>query len=75
MSMRTMKTRQRMASDDKRLCSMAAKETRETVQKMCQLAIDKCPEFDGLLVPMCEYNGGICHEMNGGCGRCKNGNI
>lgn len=64
-----------MVIANKRLCSMAAKETRETVQKMCQLAIDKCPEFDGLLVPMCEYNGGICHEMNGGCGRCKNGNI
>ena len=64
-----------MVIANKRLCSMAAKETRETVRKMCQLVLDKCPEFDGLLVPMCEYNGGICHEMNGGCGRCKNGNI
>ena len=64
-----------MVIANKRLCSMAAKETRETVRKMCQLVLDKCPEFDGLLVPMCEYNGDICHEMNGGCGRCKNGNI
>lgn len=54
---------------NKRLCNLASKETREVVQKMCDLVIEKCPEFDGLLVPMCVYHGGVCHEMNS-CGRC-----
>lgn len=53
---------------NKRLCNCAAKETRDVVQKMCDLIVEKCPEFDGLLVPMCEYHGGVCHEMFP-CGR------
>ena len=53
---------------NKRLCMQASKETRELVQKMCDLVVEKCPEFDGLLVPMCEYHNGKCHEMNP-CGR------
>lgn len=53
---------------NKRLCKMASKEAREVIQKMCDLVIDKCPEFDGLLVPMCEYHGGVCHEIKS-CGR------
>ena len=57
-----------MVIANKRLCRMAAFETRATVAEMCKLAIDACPEFLGLLVPMCEYTGG-CKEMNGGCGR------
>lgn len=52
---------------NKRLCNMAAKETREVVQKMCDLAEMVTPEYKGLLVPMCVYHGGKCHEMNGGC--------
>lgn len=27
------------------------------------------PELKGLLVPMCEYHGGVCDEIKG-CGRC-----
>jgi thymidylate synthase ThyX len=62
-----------MVIANKRLCALAAKETREVVQEMCRQVTAFCPEFDGLLVPMCEYNGGICHEMYG-CGRkIKNG--
>ena len=57
---------------NKRLCLMAAKETREVVQTMCDLVVDRCPEFKEVLVPMCEYYG-ICHEMNGGCGKLKEG--
>lgn len=57
-----------MVIANKRLCSLAARETRETVKEMCRLAVEKCPEFDGLLVPMCEYTGGVCHEMKP-CGR------
>lgn len=58
-----------MAISNKRLCTMASKETRELVQKMCDLVIGELPEFDGLLVPMCEYHGGVCREMFP-CGRC-----
>lgn len=58
-----------MVVANKRLCNCAQTETREVVQKMCDLVIEKFPEFDGLLVPMCIYNGGVCHEINS-CGRC-----
>ena len=53
---------------NKRLCNMAAKETREIVEQMCELVKVQCPEFREVLVPACEFNG-RCHEMNGGCGR------
>ena len=52
---------------NKRLCMTASKETREVVQAMCVLAEEHTPELKGLLVPMCVHQGGICHEMNGGC--------
>lgn len=57
---------------NKRLCSRASAETRELVARMCDRVIDKCPEFEPFLVPMCEYTGG-CKEMNGGCGLYGNG--
>lgn len=60
-----------MVIANKRRCNMASKETREVVEEMCRLVEQKCPEFRGLLVPACEYNGS-CHEMNGGCGKYKN---
>ena len=53
---------------NKRLCQQASKETRQVVQMMCLEVLDVCPEFEGLLVPMCEYHGGKCHEMKP-CGR------
>lgn len=52
---------------NKRLCGMAAQETREVVQKMCDLAEEATPQLKGLLVPLCVYCGGVCHEMNGKC--------
>lgn len=52
-----------MTIANKRLCAQASPETREVVQKMCDLVSDRMPEFRGLLVPMCKYNGGVCHEM------------
>lgn len=58
-----------MTIANKRLCTMAAKETREVVEAMCFLAIKSNPEFAGMLVPMCEYHGGVCHEFKS-CGRC-----
>ena len=48
---------------NKRLCKQASEETRQVVQMMCDEVIKVCPEFDGLLVPMCQYHGGKCHEM------------
>lgn len=53
---------------NKRLCRQAADETRELVQLMCDEVLLYCPEFYGFLVPMCEYHGGVCHEMKP-CGR------
>jgi hypothetical protein len=57
-----------MVIANKRLCNKAAQKTREVVQEMCRLAEEATPEFAGLLVPACMYNGGICHEMKP-CGR------
>lgn len=58
-----------MVISNKRLCNCAQPETRAVIQRMCNLVVGRCPEFDGLLVPMCEYHGGVCHEMKS-CGRC-----
>ena len=55
---------------NKRLCAKASPETREVVERMCALAEKVVPELKGLLVPMCEYHGGVCHEINS-CGRRK----
>lgn len=57
---------------NKRLCNQASAETREVVKEMCRLAEEVTPEFKGLLVPMCVHNGGVCHEMRGGCGKANN---
>lgn len=57
---------------NKRLCAKAAPETREVVQRMCNLAETVLPELKGLLVPMCSYHGGVCHEMKP-CGRLTKG--
>lgn len=48
---------------NKRLCYKASAETRETIEKLCHLVCEVCPEFSEELVPMCVRNGGICYEM------------
>ena len=48
---------------NKRLCQQASPETREAVKEICRMVLKECPEFEGLLVPMCKYHGGVCHEM------------
>lgn len=48
---------------NKRLCRKSADSTREVVKMMCFAALEDTPELEGLLVPMCMYHGGICHEM------------
>lgn len=57
-----------MVMANKRLCNKALKETRQVMAAMCLKALDATPELEGLLVPMCQYNGGVCHEMKP-CGR------
>lgn len=57
-----------MVIANKRLCRKAAGKTQEVVREMCRLAQEATPEFEGLLVPMCEYHGGVCHEMKP-CGK------
>lgn len=52
-----------MVIANKRLCNKASKETTETVRKMCDEVEKACPEFKGLLVAMCKYHNGKCHEM------------
>ena len=64
----TMNAEELMTIANKRLCTQASKETREVVQEMCRLVEEKCPEFKGLFVPACEWQGGVCHEMFP-CGR------
>lgn len=52
-----------MTIANKRLCRQASHETRAVVARMCTLVLEQFPEFRGLLVPICEFNGGVCHEM------------
>ena len=54
-----------MTIANKRLCNQASAETREVVRAICNEVERVCPEFKGLLVPMCLHNGGVCHEMFG----------
>ena len=64
----SMNAEELMTIANKRLCTQASAETRAIVKQMCALVTKSCPEFNGLLVPMCEYHGGICHEITS-CGR------
>lgn len=57
-----------MVIANKRLCAQASPETRQIVRQMCDLVVERCPEFRTVLVPMCEYHGYVCHEMYG-CGK------
>ena len=61
-----------MTIANKRLCNLASEKTRDAVKMMCLKAVEKMPELDGLLVPQCEYHGGVCHEIKG-CGKCAKG--
>ena len=52
----------------KRLCLKASPETRAVVAEICNAVIEKCPEFEGLLKPACEWQGGKCYEIQP-CGK------
>lgn len=53
---------------NKRLCQQAAEVTRQIMTAMVGLINSVTPEMRRLLVPRCEYCGGICHEMKP-CGK------
>jgi len=55
----------------KRLCAQSAKETRDVVKEIANKVIMYCSEFSNVLKPQCEWQGGICYEMHGGCGHQK----
>lgn len=61
-----------MTVANKRLCGRAAKRTQEVARMMCDEAAEAMPEIAAFLVPMCEYHGGVCHEIQS-CGRCVRG--
>lgn len=48
----------------RRLCTQADPETRKVMKEICHQIIKVCPEFEGLLEPMCVYRGGRCDEFN-----------
>lgn len=60
---------------NKRLCNQASKITREVMKEMCKAAIAATPELNDLLVPMCVYCGGVCHEMHPCAKRGKINNV
>jgi hypothetical protein len=60
-----------MTIANKRLCKQASEETRQVVKMMCEEVLKVCPEFEGLLVPMCAYHNGKCHEIF----TCKKGDV
>ena len=47
----------------KRLCNQASPETREVMQMIVKEVLKTNPEFKGLLVPACDYQGGQCNEF------------
>lgn len=53
----------------RRLCKQASPETRYVMNEIVRLVVEKCPEFEDVLVPMCVYRNGKCTEFNS----CKKG--
>lgn len=46
-----------------RLCKQADKQTRKVMKIIRDAVIEVCPFMKGLLVPKCEYRGGLCDEF------------
>ena len=74
----TMNAEELMIIANKRLCKKSSEETRNVVEEICRQVVELCPEFSDVLVPMCVYHGGVCHEMqpcNKGKMGCKHENV
>jgi hypothetical protein len=54
----------------RRLCMQADPFTRKVMEEICRQVVEVCPEFNGLLVPNCEYMH-CCNEFYP-CGRWNN---
>lgn len=52
----------------KRLCNKADVVTKKIMQMIVNKVIRICPEFEGFLVPECEYRNGFCPEFKS-CGK------
>lgn len=48
----------------KRLCKQASPETRYVMHEIVRCVLEKCPEFESVLVPNCTYRNGKCTEFN-----------
>lgn len=56
----------------KRLCNQADKETIKVMQEIKRKIIETNPEFECVLIPMCEYKNNWCDEFYS-CGRINKG--
>lgn len=52
-----------MTIANKRLCSLASRETRAVIKQICDIVCSKYPEFKPVLVPNCVAHGNKCYEM------------
>lgn len=59
---------------NKRLCRLATKDAQHVMRIMCSLLQEQCQQYKGVLVPMCGYHGGWCHQGKG-CGKCPVDNM
>lgn len=59
----SMEAEELMIVFNKRLCNKADPATIAVVKGMRTLVVQEAPYMDDFCVPMCEYHGGICHEM------------
>lgn len=57
----------------RRLCGQADPATREVMEEIRAAVVERCPEFETVLVPMCEYRG-ICPEFVS-CGKIQNSSV
>lgn len=57
----------------KRLCNQADPFTKAVMREIVRQVVEKCPEFEEVLVPLCEYRNGLCTEFYP-CKKSKKGN-
>lgn len=62
-----------MVMAEKRLCYTASKETRETMDAICEQVYDVDPDLYPHLVPPCVAHGGICREHCCGFNKSQKG--
>ena len=58
-----LQTRIQILMDENRLLKERLDEAGVSYADIVADIVKEMPEFEGLLVPMCQYHGGFCHEM------------